>query len=514
MSDRPIGGVGPAAPHRQDSSSLRVLLLEPPLKLHGQRDVGFKEVLPHIGIGYVAAVLRNAGHQVRVLDAPAEGLDLAQACERFRAFRPHFVGFSATTYQIHEVDDTAKAFRAIDPSVRIAVGGSHASAVPKDTLEAFPSLDYAVFGEGEETAVELLDRIVADRSPTGILGLAHRDGAEVVVEASRPRIRNLDALPYPAFDLFPVERYRGFYTLFSKRYRPLTLCTTRGCPYQCNFCYKSTGDWFYTRSPESVLGEVLRDIEQLGATQLVFTDEVFTMKRSHVERVLEALVKARIAKRAPWICQTRVDRVDPELLKLMKRAGCAVISYGIEAGNQDVLNRIAKGITLEKARAAIGWTRDAGISPDTNFIIGNAYESPATIRQTIDFAVNLNPDTASFAILSPFPGTEVAEMAERGEGGLKLLSRDWRHYGKQIGSALELDSVPRVELERFHRLAYRRFYLRWRKLWHVFRVVNVWNIPVYLLHNLRSALASRGSSGGGIGTWGRERAAAPGLAGA
>ncbi|MFN7951459.1 MAG: radical SAM protein [bacterium] len=513
MSDRSIGGVGSAASHRVARRSMRVMLLEPPLKLHGQRDVGFKEVLPHIGIGYVAAVLRNAGHDVRVVDAPAEQLTLEDVCARFEDFRPQFVGFSATTYQIHEVEDTARAFRGIDPTVRIAVGGSHASAVPKETLEAFPVLDYAVFGEGEETAAELLERIADGESPDGIEGMAHRKGDEVVVEGPRPRIRNLDALPYPAFDLFPVHRYRGFYTLFSRRFRPLTLCTTRGCPYQCNFCYKSTGDWFYTRSPESVLGEVMRDIEELGATQLVFTDEVFTMKRSHVERILTALVEARIAERAPWICQTRVDRVDPELLTLMKRAGCAVISYGIEAGNQDVLNRIAKGITLEKARLAIDWTRSAGISPDTNFIIGNAYETPATIRQTIDFAVKLDPDTASFAILSPFPGTEVADMAERGEGGLKLLSRDWRHYGKQIGSALELESVPRAELERFHRMAYRRFYLRWRKLWHVLRVVNLWNVPVYLLHNLRSALKTRGSSGG-LGTWGRERAPAPGLAGA
>ncbi len=513
MSDRSIGAAGGPALGSPESGTLRVLLLEPPLQLHGQRDVGFKEILPHIGIGYIAAVLRNVGHQVQVIDSPAEELSLADVCARFDAFRPQFVGFSSTTYQIHEVDDTAKAFKRIDPSVAISVGGSHASAVPKETLEAFSSLDYAVFGEGEETAVELMARIARGESPEGILGLAYRRGQDVVVEGPRPRIRNLDALPYPAFDLFPVERYRGFYTLFSRRYRPLTLCTTRGCPYQCNFCYKSTGDWFYTRSPESVLGEALRDIEELGATQLVFTDEVFTMKRSHVEKVLHALVSARIAERAPWICQTRVDRVDPDLLALMKRAGCAVISYGIEAGNQDVLERIAKGITLEKARAAIGWTRAAGISPDTNFIIGNAYETPETIRQTIDFAVDLNPDTASFAILSPFPGTEVAEMAEKGEGGLKLLSRDWRHYGKQIGSALELESVPRVELERFHRLAYRRFYLRWRKLWHVFRVVNVWNVPVYLLHNLRSAIKNRGSNGG-RGMWGRERAPQPRLASA
>lgn len=508
MTDRSIGGVDWPDGAPRAARPLRALLLEPPLDLHGQRDVGFKEVLPHIGIGYVAAVLRQAGHRVQVIDAPAEGLTLDGVCARFRSFAPHFVGFSATTYQIHEVDTTARAFRTIDPSVRIAVGGSHPSAVPRETLETFPSLDYAVFGEGEHTATELLERIATDRDPEGVLGLAYRRESDIVVEGPRPRIRTLDALPYPAFDLFPIDRYRGFYTLFSRRFRPLTLCTTRGCPYQCNFCYKSTGDWFYTRSPESVLGEVLRDIEQLGATQLVFTDEVFTMKRSHVERVLAALIDARVADRAPWICQTRVDRVDPELLDLMKRAGCAVISYGIEAGNQEVLNRIAKGITLEKAQLAIQWTRAAGISPDTNFIIGNAYETPSTIRQTIDFAVRLNPDTASFAILSPFPGTEVATMAERGEGGLKLLSRDWRHYGKQIGSALELESVPRAELERFHRLAYRSFYLRWRKLWQVMRVVNLWNIPVYVLHNLRSALRSRGSSGG-LGSWGRERPPQP-----
>jgi len=172
----------------------------------------------------------------------------------------------------------------------------------------------------------------------------------------------------------------------------------------------------------------------------------------------------------------------------MKRAGCRVISYGVESGSPEMLKRIKKGITLERVGNAIRWTREAGILTDTNYIIGHPWDTRETINDTIYFAVKSNAHMASFAILVPFPGTEIARMALKGEGGRKLLSTDYSTYGKQVGGAMELDDIPRQDLERFHRKAYMKFYLRPSRILNFMRVVDLRMMILIACHTLMSKL--------------------------
>lgn len=462
----------------------RVMVVIPPTRLHRNRDIGFKELLPHIGVAYVSAAFESAGAQVRVVDSVAERMDLEAVMSRFREFRPDVLGLTASTYQVHEAAGVAQAARRAAPGVRILLGGYHVSALPQRTLEEFPVYDAAMYGEAEATAIEFVDRWKQGAPRDDLPGTAVRNAdGTVTVNPPRPAPADLDALPFPAFHLMPVDRYRGFYSMRASHERPLTMCTARGCPFHCIFCFKSTGSKYRMRSVDNVMQELERNEARFHPTQIVFTDEIFTFDKERTLDLCERIIRAGLHERIHWICQDRVDLADFDTLKLMKRAGCTTVSYGIESGSQDIISSIRKNFKLEQAREAIRITKQAGIWADTNFIIGHPGETPDTVRQTIDFCISLDPDSTSFAILCPFPGTEVARMAAAGEGGLRLLSEDWTTYGKQVGEALELENLPRPVLERYHRLAYMRFYLRRGKWLNLFRVVNMRAVPIYAWHS-------------------------------
>jgi len=472
----------------------RVLLIIPPTIPRPDRDTSFKEFLPHIGLSYVAGSLDAAGYDLRVIDAPAEERTVESVVQIFREFRPDAVGITSNTYQIVDAVETSERLKQERPDLPVVLGGYHASALPERTLREYGCFDYVVFGEGESVLPELLDALREGNRNPEIRGLAARIGDEVTAHKPTVRIQDLDRLPFPAFQYFPLKEYRGFYRMLGRWVRPLTICTTRGCPYQCNFCFKSVGSVFRKRSADNVLEEIERDIVRFQATQLVITDENFLLDRNHAMEICEGILQKGFHRKMEWICEARVDCVDPDLLRKMAEAHCVVLSYGIEAGNQEILDKVSKSFTLQQARDAIRWTRQAGIYADTSFIIGHTYETRDTIRDTIRFSIELDPDSASFAILSPFPATRVAEMARKGEGGLKLLTEDWTQYGKQIGAALELESIPRADLEKYQRWAYIRFFMRPSKIRNFFKVVNLRSLPVYFLHTLRLAVRSRMSA--------------------
>ena len=463
----------------------RILLLNPPLLDLTDQDLGFRENLGHIGLAYIAAVLLKAGHAVRVIDAPKLGLGVGAVARQAEGFAPLLVGITAATSQILGADAAARAIKARLPKIPIVIGGYHASGAPQGTLSEFAAFDYLVEGEGELSILELTEALAAGGQPGPIPGVWHRQGAEILRGPARQRIADLDALPFPAFQLFPYQKFTGMYSVFPKR-GVMSLAASRGCPFQCNSCFQSVGAEHVQRSPGSVLAEIERDLKDFSTRELIFVDETFTLDRKRTTEILEGMLRQGYPSRLSWICQSRVDRVDRELLKLMKRAGCRVISFGVESGNQAVQESLKKSITLDQARDAIRLAREAGIKTHANYIIGHPGEDQAAIRDTLKFAVQTDSDWASFAILVPFPGTAVERMAARGEGGLKLLTRDWSRYGKQVGNALEHDDISRAQLESLQRSAYRRFYLRPSKTLNLLSVLNPRSVPIYLRHSLTS----------------------------
>jgi radical SAM superfamily enzyme YgiQ (UPF0313 family) len=262
---------------------------------------------------------------------------------------------------------------------------------------------------------------------------------------------------------------------------------SRGCPYRCNFCYHPFGNQVRTRSIASVIAEIQNGRRFFGARNVVFVDETFTLDAARTTELCRALLSNGLARKIGWLCNTRVDRVPPDLVRLMKEAGCRLISFGVESGNQEILHGIGKMIDLQQARAALRLCRETGVMTAASFQIGQPGETPATVRDTVSFAVSSGVDYAQFCILTPYPGTQIEALAREGKQGLVLLTDDWRKYDK-TGGALELRNLSAARLARLQRLAYARFYLRPSRLRRVFEMATPSVFLRYLWWNLTQFL--------------------------
>ncbi|MDP8225226.1 MAG: radical SAM protein [Candidatus Lernaella stagnicola] len=458
-----------------------ILLIQPPLHLV-RTDLGASQVSPNIGLAYIAACQRQLGRRVMVIDAHALNWGLARIISEVRVLQPRLIGLSAMTYQILQAAAVAEALKREFPDVPVLLGGAHSTSVPERTLEEFPAFDAVLAGEGEITTGQVLEDSEAGRLRARPGVYVH--GGDVTLSCQEaPPLPPLDELPHPAFDLFPLHAYWPFY---SRRWiMELPLSSSRGCPWHCTFCTKVMGDRVRFRSPESLLEETARYITDYGLRQVIFTDENFTHKESLVHGYCEGLLRRGIAGRVRLICQSRVTLAE-ETIALMARAGFTHITFGVESGDQEILDRASKGIKLAQSRRAVEQAKKHGMIVDGNFILGLPYETEATVRKTIDFACSLPLDYASFFLLVPYPGSEVMAMARRGEGYLRLMSDDWKDFGKQTGGALELTSIGRKRLEKLQFMGYLRFYGHPKRWLPVFRKVSLGTVLAFLGMRVRA----------------------------
>jgi anaerobic magnesium-protoporphyrin IX monomethyl ester cyclase len=381
---------------------MNILLVNPPARQAHRRNT---MVVPPLGLAYLAAVLRQAGYQVKIKDAFAEGMGWEEFAAYLAIEKPEILGLTSISTTI---DQAFKAIRLARPHVRtIIMGGPHISVWGQKVFAQCPDIDLGVVGEGEETIVELVDAIAGAASPEGIPGVIGRD----FVSPPRRLIRNLDGLPFPARDLLPLHRY--IYP-FSHGKHVTTLFTSRGCPYHCIFCDKSIfGSNWRGRSADNILAELDEIYQIYGLRSLVIYDDLFTLDEKRVHKICEGIL-ARGYK-LDWKCESRVNLVDLETLKLMKRAGCSLIAYGVESGNQKGLDYINKNITLDQIRQAFALTHAAGLDTLAYFILGIPVETYEDEVRTIQLACELNPTYAQFATLSPYYGTRLyQEAVEKG----------------------------------------------------------------------------------------------------
>lgn len=280
-----------------------------------------------------------------------------------------------------------------------------------------------------------------------IEGIAWRSRDKIKTNQPRKLIHNLDSLPLPNYD--HIKRRIETYPIFS----------SRGCPHNCIFCCRVLGNRIRVRSPKNVIDEIKHAISKFRPKLIDFADEIFTFPKERASAICDLMISEGLNKVIKWTAQSRVTGVDQELFDKMKEAGCVNVDFGVESGNPEVLRTIKKGITITDAWNAIKSAKKAGLKTGSYFIIGHPFETVQTIGDTIKLATKLNTDTVSFGIMVPYPGTEVYEMAVKGEGNYKLISKDWKDYDKQIGNALELDDLNRRELERWQRKAYTAFYV-------------------------------------------------------
>ena len=367
---------------------------------------------PPLGLGYLAAVLERNHHQVQILDFsldPQSSLD--SDVQRVAAFDPHLVGITAMTSVYHNAVETATLLKAY-LGRPIVLGGPHATMCPERILTESPVIDYVVRGEGEATILELVDAVAGDRDLGSVKGLTYRRRGEVspssgrgeiVSNPDRELIVDLDALPFPARHLFDLKRYG----LRTPEGQPMaTILSSRGCPFNCSYCFKGiVGRTYRQRSPENIIAELRHIIAEYGIRNFYFIDDLFTIDSRRLQAITEGLIAQRLDIR--WQCLGRVDRVNAEILRKMYAAGCRRIHYGIESGNQVILQRIDKGIKLGQVHDAVRWANEAGIQVKGYFMLGLPGDTEQTMQQTIDLAVALDLDEAMFSLTTPFPGTRL-----------------------------------------------------------------------------------------------------------
>lgn len=373
-----------------------------------------------MGLLYLAAVLRKAGNGVQILDGEVDQMDHSVMADRVAKETPTIFGITATTAQANRAFTLAAEVKARSPETFVVLGGAHASALTRECLEESEAIDAVAFGEGEQTILELLDRVRDRASLKGLPGIAYRDGDAITVNPSRALIDDLDSLPFPAWDLLPMHKYTAS-TWFPNKVKEYTnIFSSRGCPYGCTFC-GAKSMWtrkYRTRSPENVVEEIETAYKQLGIPNFFISDDLFTLNRKRVMAICERIMERGL--KITWTCLSRVNTVDPEMLALMKKSGCYLISFGLESGSQKILDRLDKGTTVEQAIKAVEMTHAAGIKVFGSFMIGSPGETAETVDQTIALIRRMKLDEVGLGVTTAYPGTDLYEEFGKGAKGL-----DW-----------------------------------------------------------------------------------------
>jgi len=406
-------------------------------------------IVPPLGIAYLAAVARKAGHDVSVLDAFAEGLTLQQFASRVAEAGADMVGITGMTPVFDTVRDAIVAAR---PHARwLVLGGPHATSMREKVMQENPELDFAVCGEGEVSFMDLIAALEDGRSPTGIPGVVTKDGVGPI----RPMLNALDELPFPARDLLPNARYR--YPLCLGR-RVTTMITSRGCPYTCIFCDKSVfGSRWRARSAENVLAEIDEVVKRYGVNTIIFYDDLFTLKTDRLKAICRGLIERKY--NLTWKAEGRVDLADEFVLHLMRKAGCDTIAYGVETVNQHGLDYLGKRTRPDQVRKAFKLTRAAGIKTMGYYILGIPVETYADAVATVRFAIELKTDYAQFSVLSPLPGTRLYQDAVE-RGWYREIAAHNIADKDRLRPVVMSDNWDEAALISIVRQAHRMFYMR------------------------------------------------------
>ncbi|MBN1689171.1 MAG: radical SAM protein [Candidatus Omnitrophica bacterium] len=415
--------------------------------------------LPLLGMAYIASAIRKIGHPIFLKDYYAEAQSWDSVERDIVIFQPDVI---ATAGFINNMDRCLKLFeiaKRVNPKIVTVLGGPQASIFPDDAMQS-PHLDCLTTSESEISFSRLVSYVEDIEAWSTFKGVVYRHPktGEIIKNEHQPLMKDLDSVPFPALDLYPMRKY--YPAVYIRGKKVATLVTSRGCPYNCTFCNaKMTyGRTLRYHSEKRVINELDYLMDRYGFDSFQFYDDMFTAVRSRVIKLCEVMLKTN--RKYQWMCYTRTDRVDLELLKLMKRAGCYMISYGIEAGDQVLLDKIRKNLTVEDNQKAVEWTSKAGILNIGTFMLGLPSETPEQTKNTIDFACKNKFDYAIFGITEPYPGTDLWNDALQ-EG--YFIEADDQHTNVLLPNFSKIwvpNGRKRSELEAMNRRAYKSFYFR------------------------------------------------------
>jgi anaerobic magnesium-protoporphyrin IX monomethyl ester cyclase len=405
-------------------------------------------LLPSLGLTYLAAVLEQDGHEVKIIDCPPCNYSHENLKTELAAFAPDLIGIASQTPTIPSAFQSARVAKEACPDSKVIMGGPHATFADKQILTEEKAVDIVVRGEGEFTLLELAQTAADEKNLHNIAGLTYKNNGQIVETPNRPFIEDLDALPRPAYKYLPMDKYRIYGKIF------LPIMTSRGCPFQCSFCVASQmfGAKFRARSPKNVVDELEWLKNEYGAQGISFNDDTLTLDKKRIMDICDEMIARKI--NLPWGCQTRVDTVSPEVLAKMRQAGCNEVSFGVESGCQKILDAVHKKFELSQAEKAIKWAKKEGLFVAVSTIIGYPGETKESMQQTSELMRRIEPDDAWICIATPYPGTELRALIEK--TGWKMTN-DWTKYNT-MNPIFEIPNLPSEEYTKMRNDFYRKLY--------------------------------------------------------
>ncbi|MFH1888561.1 MAG: radical SAM protein [Candidatus Omnitrophota bacterium] len=489
---------------------MKILLINPPITRHESDPLAGEAGNLPLGLCYIAAYLKKNNYEVRVLDAMAEGvgniekrgqfvrtgLSEEKIEEAIREFNPQVVGITTMfTSYAQDSHDIAKLVKRIDNNILVVLGGVHATAC-YDMVFSDKNVDIVVKGEGEITIVELMRALEKKEAITGIPGTIVRSGGELLNNADRPFIEDLDRLPFPQREFLPVDVYlRGARLSYCMRQPVMGMVTSRGCPCRCSYC-GIHAVWKHTwraRSAANVADEIEYLIRLYGAKEFHFLDDSISADKQRMHEICDEIIKRKLDIRWTTPNGIAIWTLDELLLKKMRKSGCYRLTFGIESGNEPTQRFIGKIIKFEHANRIIKAANSLGMWTLATFIIGFPYETREEIFETIEFSKKLDIDIAFYNVLMPFPTTRVYEIFHK--EGLLPVNRSLEFFNAFTGKGGGCDTklFKKEELAEFSDIAHREFYRsRIKKFMNPFRIMNKirsWESAGYVFTLLKGVIS-------------------------
>lgn len=406
----------------------RILLINPPQNKH---DPKVKPMYPSGALLLIGTMCKEQGHSVKIFDGAVENTSLFEV---LKEYYPDIVGITTNTFQTKYTNKYLDVVKSFAPGILTVIGGPHPSAIKLQSLIDFPNADIAVMGEGEFSFLD----IVNDKQLDEIQGICY-GGKQ---NADRPYAINLNHIPLTDLSLVDINRYSGM----GDGSKSMFIMASRGCPFQCTYCNKSVfGSKVRFREPDAIIKEIQWLHEQYGINHIYFQDDTFNLNRKWINEILHLIIDNRLNKNISYMAPFRANEnlVDVELLELAKKANFKTIFYGVESGNQEMLDRMHKGLKIKEIMRAFKLTHDVGIYTVAAFIMGLPGETTTTIKDTLELWQRIKPTYSGFTIATPFPNTPFEkEITNNGH----ILNSNYNEY-RCGGSYIQTDELTKDELD-------------------------------------------------------------------
>lgn len=440
---------------------MRITLLNLPWKVKGRFGVragsrwpftaqlekdGYIHYIPFpFFLAYATSLLKSKNKEAQLIDAIAEGVDEYSVIKRILSYNPKLIVVETSTPSFQDDIKIMQNIHNNLPNCQIVLCGSHAGIFPEQILKGYNFIDYILLGEYEYTLLDLVNALENNLALASVSGLAYRNDTKTEVNNHNTTVDNLDSLPWPERETLPMYNYNDS---FCNLPQPnVQILTSRGCTFQCIFCLWPQTTYREHRYRKRDLVDVVDEMEYLikefNFKAVYFDDDVFNIDRNHVFGICEEIRKRKI--KIPWAAMARVDLMDEELLESLAESGLYAVKYGIESADQGILNFCKKNMNLDKARPIIKLTRELGIKVHLTFCLGLPGETHQTIKKTIDFIQDTNPDSLQFSFATPFPGTEYFNYMKEKD---ILISEDWSDYDGNQKCIVNTEELSNEDLER------------------------------------------------------------------